>query len=93
MIFNKLPLLRNNTLKFYIEDCNVPKPFQVKWKVRNVGKEAIRRNQIRGQILNDAGNHQRTESSDFYGPHFVECYIIKDDVCVARSRIDVPISD
>lgn|GEM_PF-189371 len=93
MIFNKLPLLRNNTLKFYIEDCDVPKPFQVKWKVRNVGKQAIRRNQIRGQILNDGGNHQRIESSDFYGSHFVECYLIKDNVCVARSRIDVPISD
>ena len=93
MIFNKLPLLRNNTLNFYIDDCNVPKPFQVKWKVRNVGKEAIRRNQIRGQILNDDGNHQRTESSNFCGSHFVECYIIKDNICVAQSRINVPILD
>jgi RNase P protein component len=92
MILNKLPLLRNNTLEFYVCDCNVPKPFQVKWKVRNVGKEAVKRNQIRGQILNDGGNHRRTESSDFHGPHFVECYIIKNDVCVARSRIEVPIA-
>ena len=92
MIFKKLPLLRNNTLEFYVFDCNVPKPFQVKWKVRNVGKEAVRRNQTRGQILHDGGNHRRTESSDFQGPHFVECYIIKNDVCVARSRINVPIA-
>lgn len=93
MISKKLPLLRNNSLKFVIVKCNVPEPFQVKWKVRNVGKEAIRRNQIRGEILKDEGKHQRIESSDFHGPHFVECYIIKNDICVARSKIDVPISN
>lgn len=93
MILNKLPLLRNKSLKFVIVKCNVPEPFQVKWKVRNVGKEAIRRNQIRGQILKDEGKHQIIESSNFYGPHFVECYIIKNDICVARNKIDVPISN
>lgn len=91
ILLSRLPLFRDKNLKFHIVDCNVPKPYQVKWKVRNVGKEAIRRNQIRGQILNDSGNYQRIESSDFHGSHFVECYIIKDNVCVARSRIDVPI--
>ncbi|MEH2458101.1 nucleotide-binding domain-containing protein [Nostoc sp.] len=91
MILSRLPLLRGKNLKFYIVDCNVPKPFQVKWKVRNVGEEATRRDQIRGQILNDSGNHQKNESSLFHGAHFVECYIIKDNICVARSRIDVPI--
>ncbi|MEH2374126.1 nucleotide-binding domain-containing protein [Nostoc sp.] len=91
MILSRLPLLRGKSLKFYIVDCNVPKPFQVKWKVRNVGEEATRRDQIRGQILNDSGNHQKNESSLFHGAHFVECYIIKDNICVARSRIDVPI--
>ncbi|EDX74725.1 hypothetical protein MC7420_6203 [Coleofasciculus chthonoplastes PCC 7420] len=93
MFLNRLPLLRNKTLEFYIVDCNVPKPFQVKWKVRNVGKEAIRRNQIRGEILDDSENHRRIESSNFYGSHFVECYIIKNNICVARSRIKVPISE
>lgn len=92
MFLSRLPLLRNKTLEFYIVDCNVPTPFQVKWKVRNVGKEAIRRNQIRGEILDDSGNHRIIESSDFQGSHFVEGYIIKNNICVARSRIDVPIS-
>lgn len=91
ILFRRLPLFRDRRLEFYIVRCNVPKPFQVKWKVRNVGEEAIRKNQIRGQILNDNGNYTRIESSDFHGLHFVECYIIKNNVCVARSRIDVPI--
>ncbi|MEH2076926.1 MAG: hypothetical protein V7K57_21410 [Nostoc sp.] len=91
MLSSKFPLLPNKNLEFYIADSNVPKPFQVKWKVRNVGNEAVRRKQIRGQIVNDSGNHRINESSNFHGTHFVECYIIKDDVCVARARIDVPI--
>ena len=33
----------------------------------------------------------KLEPISFDGPHFVECYIIKDGVCVARDRVDVPI--
>ncbi len=91
ILLKKFPLLPGKKLKFLIVDCDVPKPFSVKWKVRNVGEEAARRNCIRGQILSDGGNYQRLERSNFHGSHFVECYIIKNNICVARSRIDVPI--
>ena len=30
-------------------------------------------------------------STDFYGPHFVECFLVKRGIFVARARIDVPI--
>lgn len=92
MLRKNFPLFPGKKLKFFMVSCDVPKPFSVKWKVRNVGEEAIRRNCIRGKILDDAGNHQRIEESNFYGAHFVECYIIKNNICVARSRIDVPIN-
>lgn len=31
-------------------ESDIPKPYDIYWKVRNVGYEAIRRNCIRGQI-------------------------------------------
>jgi hypothetical protein len=93
MLFKRFPLLPGKSLKFHIVECNVPKSFQVKWKVRNVGEEAIRRDLIRGQIVDDRGNQERVESSLFHGAHFVECYIIKNNICVARDRIDVPIKN
>lgn len=34
---------------------------------------------------------KRTESADFNGDHFVECYIVYEDTVVARDRIHVPI--
>jgi len=84
-------LLRHNKkLDFFIRSCNVPRPYSIYWKIRNVGEVAESRDCIRGQIKKTDNEHQK-ESTDFYGPHFVECYIVKNGVCVARDRIDVPI--
>lgn len=71
---------------------DVPEPYEVKWKARNVGAEAKRRDCLRGQIINSNKNFAtRHESADFCGSHYMECYIIKNGVVVARERIDVPI--
>jgi len=86
------PLAINKQLQFYVTQNDVPEPYQIKWKARNVGDEAMRRDCIRGQIWSDTGNARRKESSSFNGAHFVECYVIKNNVCVARDRIDVSIS-
>jgi hypothetical protein len=88
-IFSWLP--KGRSLRFHVEHCNVPEPYQLMWKVRNVGAEAERRKMIRGQISADGGRHQQYESTSFHGEHFVEAYVIKDDVCVARDLIDVRI--
>lgn len=85
-------LLQNKKLDFYVKSCNVPKPFSIYWKVRNIGKVAEKRDCIRGQIKKTDSEHQ-IEHTSFYGPHFVECYIVKNGVCVARSRINVPIDN
>ena len=59
-------------------------------KVRNVGDEAEKLNDIRGQIQ-DRGN-KITENTKFYGPHYIECYLIKNNVCIAIGHVKVPIS-
>ncbi|MHB1041425.1 MAG: nucleotide-binding domain-containing protein [Eubacteriales bacterium] len=83
-------LPHNLSLRFYIKECNVPKPYDIWWKVRNVGAEAERRNCIRGDLLK-TNQPERKETTNFWGPHYVECYIIKNGVCVAIDHIDVPI--
>ncbi|WP_294002110.1 hypothetical protein [uncultured Megasphaera sp.] len=83
-------LKHNKQLDFFIKRTDCPEPYDIWWKVRNVGPEAERRNNIRGQILKNNKREQH-EHTDFYGPHYVECYLIKNGVCVARDRIDVPI--
>lgn len=62
---------------------------KVLWKVRNVGEEAEKRNDIRGQIL-DRGS-AITENTLFEGNHYIECYLIKNNVCIAIGHVQVPI--
>ncbi|WP_413353817.1 nucleotide-binding domain-containing protein [Microbacterium sp. 1P06AB] len=81
----------NKELDFAVRDCDVPHPYDVRWKVLNQGEEAQRRDKIRGQIISSntpTGRHERTE---FRGDHLVECYVLKDGIVVARDRIKVPI--
>lgn len=93
LLRNLVGMLRvNKRLVFYIEETDVAPPYCVKWKIKNEGEIAKRKNHFRGQILADGGYEKREENSKFAGPHFVECYLIKDNICVARDRIDVPIS-
>lgn len=84
-------ITKHKKLEFYIEDSNIPYPYTLKWKVKNNGDEAIKRGCIRGQIIDDDGSRSITESADFTGEHYVECYAIYNDKVVARDRIEVPI--
>jgi len=79
------------SLEFFVLECNVPQPFSLLWKVRNVGRLAEQKNQLRGEIVPDSGRLGKNEKTSFGGAHFVEAYVVKDGVCVARDRIDVPI--
>lgn len=87
-----MPLQARKSLKFRIIHNGTPPPYDVKWKVLNVGVEAERRNCIRGTII---GNGYETlhETTTFKGDHVVECYILKEGVVVARDLISVPISE
>lgn len=91
LLQNNTWLSKNKKLEFYIMDNDVIGDYSIYWKVRNVGSEAIKRNMIRGQIVKTNSNKQ-FERTNFRGEHFVECYIVKNGVCVAKDEIDVPIS-
>ena len=92
MLARRFPLKFNKKLRFFVTSCNAPEPYTVMWKVRNIGNIAEMKDIIRGEIWPDGGNRARDERTSFSGSHFVECYVVKDGVCVARDRIDVPIS-
>lgn len=92
MLRSFIPLRANKSLSFSVSEIEVPKPYLLKWKVLNRGPEAERRNCIRGQILDDSGYGNRSETTNFNGEHSVECYAIKDGIVVARSEITVPIA-
>lgn len=91
-LMRKIKLRPKKSLRFFIVSNDVQPPYEIKWKVTNRGHEAIKRDCIRGQIIDDLGFSERKEDTKFKGSHFVECYILKDDIVVAKDSIDVPIS-
>jgi len=91
MLQRHFPLLANKKLLFKVATIDVPAPYHIEWKVLNRGDIAKQKNQIRGQIVVDAGNKQKEERTSFKGEHIVECYAVRNGVVVAKDRIDVPI--
>ncbi|MGP9490028.1 nucleotide-binding domain-containing protein [Glutamicibacter sp. AOP5-A2-7] len=92
MLRNRTLLRVNKDLTFKVTSCTVAHPYEMKWKVLNRGEVAVRRNNIRGQIIGSSQPNVRNERTTFRGEHVVECFVVKDGVVVARNRIDVPIS-
>lgn len=82
-------LPHNFEIRCKMIQTNCPQPYKVLWKVKNVGPEAERKNQLRGQIVEKGTT--LVEHSNFFGNHYIECYIIKNQICVAKERIDIPI--
>lgn len=73
-------------LKFAVK-TNAPWPYTVKWQVVNTGPEAAVAGQLRGDYYDSAsiGGDVRWETTKYSGVHWVEAFIIKDGICVARS--------
>lgn len=82
---------RDRNIQFSIAHCSVPLPYDIHWKVLNRGENAEAQNCIRGQI-EQGGNVWRVhEPTSFKGSHYVECYIVKNGICVAKDRQPVSI--
>ena len=90
---------RDEKLCFSI-DTTIPKPYILLWKIKNNGNYAIENNSLRGEIYygnnlnsfaDDPQSFKRFESISFKGNHYVECYLIKDNKCIAKSRFNVNI--
>ncbi len=80
---------KSRKLLFRVVQNTVPEPSEIYWKVRNGGDEAYRANQLRGEISPDRGGRAKSESTSYKGTHYVECYVIKNGIVVARDRQNV----
>ncbi|WBL15227.1 nucleotidyltransferase [Sutcliffiella sp. NC1] len=89
-ILRKKEMLQPKKKLEFFAKTDVPGTFDVYWKVKNKGIVAKKRNEVRGQIIKRTLYH--TENTRFKGEHFVEVYIVKNGVCVARQKMNVPIT-
>ena len=80
------PLPKYWSLRFEAQ-TNVLMPYEVHWQVVNTGQEAYRANGLRGGFYEGIGTygHIRKEDTQYSGTHWIECFIIKNGICRARS--------
>ena len=83
------PLPKNHELLFSAK-TDVPKPFNVYWQVVNTGQQARQADQLRGEIFpsqtSGVGGLTQKESTKYKGMHWIECFIVKNNICLACSR-------
>jgi hypothetical protein len=80
-------LAKRSSLKFEAQ-TNAQSPYEVYWQVVNTGQEARDANGLRGsfeQSRIERGLLTKRESTLYTGTHSIECFIVKNGYCVAKS--------
>lgn len=84
-------LPKRATLIFHAK-TNVPPPYHVYWQIVNTGKQAVDARNLRGgfeEVLVERGHLTRRENTLYRGSHSIQCFIVKNKVCVAQSTLFV----
>lgn len=84
---NDEPLEKNCDLEFRAI-TGVKKPFKVYWQIVNTGSEAIKAGCLRGGFdeSSNANTNVRLEKTEYSGSHSIQCFVIKNGYCVAKSK-------
>jgi len=77
--------LKKNTWIKYTATTTAKKPYRIEWQVVNTGSAALTDNCPRGDFYTSNDSNARWESTKYKGLHWVEAFIIQDEVCIARS--------
>lgn len=81
------PLPKWADLRF-VAHTDVPRPYRVFWQIVNTGADAAAARGLRGGFEETSvasGTLTRQESTSYAGSHSIECFIVKDGYCAARS--------
>ena len=85
-INNGEPIDKGYSLCFHAF-TGVKAPYTVKWQITNTGTEAAQAQCLRGYFENsDDGKNTKYETTSYTGSHSVQCFIIKNGICMAKSK-------
>lgn len=76
-------------LRFEAKMENIGSGRKFYWQVANSGDEAKNENALRGGFYDGdiaKGGKIREESTSYYGSHFVRCFVVQHNICVAVSE-------
>lgn len=78
----------------YIAKTNASPNYDVFWQVVNTGAEASKEGGLRGEFFTakltkgepSANPLINWETTQYHGKHWIQCFIVKDSICIARSE-------
>lgn len=83
-------LNKKGELKFEVNALTLNiKDYDIYWQITNTGCEAINADCLRGDFYNsklEQGKRIRTEETCYVGRHYVEAYLVKNDICYGKSK-------
>ena len=79
--------IKNGLHLKFVAQTNVRGLYQVFWQVVNTGRHAQLEGDKRGEVFKSDNSHPLVswEKSLYTGKHWIECFIVKNRTCVARS--------
>ena len=81
------PALDKNLKLYFIPKTKEYKLNYVKWQITNTGGDARSKQCMRGDFVkSDLDGGGRLESTAYTGSHLVQCFILKNGQCVAKSK-------
>lgn len=76
----------------FVAQTDVPRPYKLYWQVVNTGDSAKAARHLRGNFdegVLEQGALVREETAKYPGFHSIQCFIVKDGNCIARSDLMV----
>ena len=81
------PIPKDSSIEFRACFSGVQRPFEVKWQVVNMGYEATRAGDLRGEFTSTGQSTSKSEHTSYTGSHSIQCFVLRKGRCVAKSRI------
>lgn len=83
---NSAPIPKGSSL-YYRAITGIKRPFTVKWQVVNTGNAAEYARCLRGGFEDsNRENNTRYEETAYTGKHYVQCFVLKNGRCIAKSK-------
>ncbi|GKX30969.1 hypothetical protein SH1V18_34490 [Vallitalea longa] len=83
---SKYLLKKAKESRVFIKETSVTGDYKCFWKVRNIGVVAENKTNIFGQTDIKKSAYSKKEETSFNGPHYVECYIVKNNMLLTELK-------
>lgn len=81
-------------IKYQANTVLIEKPYDIYWQIVNTGEHARGVGGLRGKIFEPCDEPKiKRERTEYTGKHWVECFVVRGDTCVARKMFFINVKN